>query len=252
MKKIILLFLLAISLVFTVSMKRNKPVIVPNKAELPDKAIASSIDSSIKEVSKPAAAKDKPTITKETPAIALVNRSNRLDKNFIPKHLTIPSVKFSSYASPEVRKMDSEAASALESLFKAAKADGITLLAVSGYRNYDYQNTLYRNKVSSAGKKEADKYVAQPGASEHQTGLAMDVLSNEYGSLDEGFAKTKAYKWLVENCYKYGFIIRYPKGKESITGYNYEPWHLRHVGIKAAVEISQKHLTLEEYLGIFA
>lgn len=245
MKKIILLFLLAISLVFTVSMKRNKPVIVPNKAELPDKAIASSIDSSIKEVSKPAAAK-------ETPTIALVNRNNRLDKNFIPKHLTIPAVKFSAYASAETRKMDSEAASALESLFKAAKADGITLLAVSGYRNYDYQNTLYRNKVSSAGKKEADKYVAQPGASEHQTGLAMDVLSNEYGSLDEGFANTKAYKWLVENCYKYGFIIRYPKGKESITGYNYEPWHLRYVGIKAAVEISQKHLTLEEYLGIFA
>jgi zinc D-Ala-D-Ala carboxypeptidase len=245
MKKILLLLLLAISLVFTVSMKRNEPVAVPSKAAVPDKAVSSSIDTLIKETSKTASAKDKP-------AIALVNRSNRLDKNFIPKQLTIPKVKFAAGASTEVKKMDSVAALALENLFKAAKADGITLLAVSGYRDYDYQNMLYKNKVSAAGKKEADKYVAQPGASEHQTGLAMDVLSNEYGSLDEGFANTKAYKWLVENCYKFGFIIRYPKGKEGITGYNYEPWHLRHVGINYAAEITQKHLTLEEYLGIFA
>lgn len=244
MKKILLLFLLAISLVFTLSMKRKELVSVPSKAEIPDKAINSSIDGSIKENSKPVAAKDKP-------AIALVNRSNRLDKNFVPKHLTIPAVKFAAYASAEVKKMDSEAALALESLFKAAKSDGITLLAVSGYRDYDYQNMLYKNKVSAAGKKEADKYVAQPGSSEHQTGLAMDVLSNEYGSLDEGFANTKSYKWLVENCYKFGFIIRYPKGKEGITGYNYEPWHIRYVGISAS-EITLKHLTLEEYLGVFA
>jgi zinc D-Ala-D-Ala carboxypeptidase len=245
MKKTILLLLLAMSLIFTVSMKRNETLTVPSKADVPDKSIASSIDSSIKDASKPAASNDKP-------AIALVNRSNRLDKNFAPKHLTIPNVKFSSYASADVKKMDAEAALALEDLFKAAKAAGITLLAVSGYRDYEYQNMLYRNKVTAAGKKEADKYVAQPGASEHQTGLAMDVLSNEYGSLDEGFANTKAYKWLVENSYKFGFIIRYPKGKEGITGYNYEPWHLRQVGIAAASEITQKHLTLEEYLGIFA
>ncbi|MEG0772619.1 M15 family metallopeptidase [Clostridium sp.] len=241
MKKILLLLILVISLIFT---ERNEPTDLPNDAAVPDKAIASSNDKTIK-TSKPLAAKKKPVI-------ALVNRSNRLDKNFVPAHLVIPNVKFTTYASAEVKKMDSEAALALESLFRAAKADAITLLAVSGYRNYKYQNMLYRNQVTAVGKKEADKYVAQPGASEHQTGLAMDVLSNEYSSLDEGFANTKAYKWLVENCYEYGFIIRYPKGKESITGYNYEPWHLRYVGISAATKITQKRLTLEEYLGIFA
>lgn len=230
---------------FTVNTKWNKAMDLLNNAAVSDKSIGSSIDEPIKENSKPAVANDKPVI-------ALVNRTNRLDKNFVPEHLVIPSVKFTSYASEKVKKMDLQAAMALDSLFKAASSHAITLLAVSGYRDYEYQSMLYKNQISAVGKEEADKYVAQPGASEHQTGLAMDVLSNEYGSLDEGFANTKAYKWLLENCYKYGFIIRYPKGKESITGYNYEPWHLRYVGITAATEITQKSLTLEEYIGIFA
>lgn len=179
----------------------------------------------------------------------LVNRNNRLEQSYIPQSLKIPNVRFISYADPKVKKMDTSAASALESLFTAARKDGITLLAVSGYRDYSYQQMLYNNKVSAAGRKEADKYVAQPGASEHQTGLAMDVLSDKYTSLDAGFDKTEDYKWLKNNCFKYGFIIRYPKGKENITGYNYEPWHLRYVGISEATEISQKNITLEEYLG---
>ncbi|ERI92200.1 serine-type D-Ala-D-Ala carboxypeptidase [Clostridiales bacterium oral taxon 876 str. F0540] len=183
-----------------------------------------------------------------TTASLLVNRNNRLAKDFVPKSLRIPNVKYISYADPKVKQMDIEAATALESLFDAAKSDSVTLLAVSGYRTYSYQEKLYDNKVSSAGQKEADKYVAQPGASEHQTGLAMDVLSNEYTSLDDGFDKTKAFKWLDKNCSKYGFIIRYPKDKENITGYNYEPWHIRYVGAAEASEISQKHITLEEYL----
>lgn len=180
--------------------------------------------------------------------IALVNRSHIVDKNFTPASLTIPNVRFASYANSMVRKMDAEASKALEDLFKSAKADGIKLIAVSGYRDYSYQEMLYNNKVASAGEKEADKYVAKPGTSEHQTGLAMDVLSTEYTSLDEGFSNTDAYKWLVENSYKYGFIIRYPKGKENITGYNYEPWHIRYVGIYAAAHITNQKTTLEEYL----
>lgn len=180
--------------------------------------------------------------------ILLVNRSNRLEKNYVPQSLTIPNVRFISYADNRVKKMDTTAAEALENLFNAAEEDGVNLLAVSGYRTYSYQEMLYDNKVAAAGRVEADKYVAQPGASEHNTGLAMDVLSDEYSSLDEGFEQTQAYKWLEDNCYKYGFIIRYPKEKEDITGYNYEPWHLRYVGIFEATEISEKHITLEEYL----
>lgn len=178
----------------------------------------------------------------------LVNRSNRLEKNYVPQSLRIPNVKFASFADPNVKKMDTSAASALESLFDAAKKDGITLLAVSGYRDYSYQEMLYDRKASAVGKTEADKYVAQPGASEHQTGLAMDVGSNECATLEQSFDKTQAYKWIESNCYKYGFIIRYPKGKENITGYNYEPWHIRYVGISPASEIFQRHITLEEYL----
>lgn len=180
--------------------------------------------------------------------ILLVNRNNRLEEDYVPQSLRVPNVRFISYADSRVKKMDASAAAALETLFDAAREDDVTLLAVSGYRDYSYQERLYNNKVSAAGQKEADKYVAQPGASEHQTGLAMDVLSDEYSSLDEGFEQTQAYKWIKNNCHKYGFIIRYTKGKENITGYNYEAWHLRYVGISEATEISQKNITLEEYL----
>ncbi|WP_097026194.1 M15 family metallopeptidase [Clostridium peptidivorans] len=182
------------------------------------------------------------------PGILLVNRNNRLEEDYVPQSLRVPNVRFISYADSRVKKIDTSAASALETLFDAAREDGVTLLAVSGYRDYFYQEKLYNNKVSAVGQKEADKYVAQPGASEHQTGLAMDVLSDEYSSLDEGFEQTQAYRWIKNNCHKYGFIIRYPKGKENITGYNYECWHLRYVGISEATEISQKNITLEEYL----
>lgn len=181
-------------------------------------------------------------------SVLLVNKSNKLSRSYIPEDLVTPKVEFISFADPSVKKMDSEAAEALEKLFDAAYADGISLLAVSSYRNYDYQKMLYNNKVKAAGKAEADKYVAQPGASEHQTGLAMDVLSTEYSSLDEGFGNTQAYKWLKENCADYGFIIRYPKDKANITKYNFEPWHIRYVGLTASKEIMDNEITLEEYL----
>ncbi|WP_053240664.1 M15 family metallopeptidase [Clostridium sp. DMHC 10] len=146
--------------------------------------------------------------------------------------------------------MRANAANAAEGLFSAAKTDGITLLGVSCYRPYSYQEEVYTAKVKKDGKTEADKYVAEPGSSEHQSGLAMDLLSTEYTDLDDGFAKTKAYEWLKQNCAKYGFIIRYPKEKISITKYDFEPWHIRYVGTAAAQDIMQKGLTLEEYLGI--
>jgi len=175
----------------------------------------------------------------------LVNRKNIIAKDFIPKSLRIPNVDFVSYADPEVRKMDTVAATALEKMFNDAKVEGILLLAVSGYRDYSYQQKLY----ADAKLQGEEEYVAPPGASEHQTGLAMDVLSNKHTTLDEGFDKTQAFQWLQDNCYKYGFIIRYPKGTESITGYKYEPWHIRYVGVDGATEITQKQITLEEYMG---
>lgn len=182
--------------------------------------------------------------------IVLVNKDNGLEKDNYIKEFKIPNVEFISNGDPNVRKMEIEAAQALENLFNAAIKDNIILLGVSGYRDYSYQEKLYNDKVDRSGKEEADKYVAQAGESEHQTGLAMDLLSDEYRTLDEGFKNTKAYKWIIENSYKYGFILRYPEGKEEVTGYAYEPWHIRYVGDRVAKEISSKGITLEEYLNV--
>lgn len=143
----------------------------------------------------------------------------------------------------------------LTSLFKTAfnsmKSDasnqGINLKIISDYRSYSRQKTIYNNYVNKDGKEKADTYSARPGHSEHQTGLAADI-----NSLYTSFINTKEGKWLNDNCYKYGFIIRYPKGKESITGYMYEPWHIRYVGTSLANTLYNggNWITLEEYFGI--
>ncbi len=155
-------------------------------------------------------------------SLLLVNRDNKLDEHYLPNDLTVPNIRFLGNSNLEVRRLRRVASGALENLFQEAKNEKIILLGVSGYRNYHYQVNVYNNSVYRNGQQHADKYVAQPGTSEHQTGLAMDIVSTEYTNLDESFVNTRAYKWLKENCYKYGFIIRYPKEKEDITGYNFE------------------------------
>lgn len=129
----------------------------------------------------------------------------------------------------------------------AAKNANINLNIRSGFRSYNTQVSLYNNYVKRDGKTAADTYSARAGHSEHQTGLAADI-----NSLEQSFINTKEGKWLNENCYKYGFIIRYPKGKEDITGYIYEPWHIRYVGtdISSKLYNNGNWITLEEYLGI--
>ena len=146
------------------------------------------------------------------------------------------------------REMRVDAADAIEKMFADAANDGIDLIGISGYRSYEYQKIVYNRSIAIEGQEYTDHYVAIPGTSEHQTGLVMDLLSSEYLSLDEGFEDTKAFQWISENMSKYGFILRYPKGKESITGYDYEPWHLRYVGVDPAKKIMDKGITLEEYL----
>lgn len=128
-----------------------------------------------------------------------------------------------------------------------AKSLGLNLWIASGYRSYWTQNTLYNNYVAADGKEEADTYSARPGYSEHQTGLAFDL-----NSVESSFANTDEGKWVKDNCYRYGLIIRYPKGKENITGYMYEPWHLRYVGVELATKLYNNGdwITLEEYFGV--
>lgn len=145
---------------------------------------------------------------------------------------------------PSYGGLDSQATQALDKLQKAAENAGYSIPTLSAYRSYDYQGTLYNNYVARDGQAAADTYSARPGFSEHQSGLAFDV-----GELDDNYGNTAAGTWLREHCHEFGFIIRYPKGKESITGYMYEPWHIRYVGKDVAAQIYQKNVTLEEYLG---
>lgn len=152
-----------------------------------------------------------------------------------------------TYALPSTYNpgVNSEAQSAFNKMQAAASNDGVKIWIRSGFRSYDYQKTLYNNYVSKDGKTAADTYSARPGHSEHQTGLAFDL-----NSLSTSFGETKEGKWLAKNCAKYGFIIRYPKGKESITGYQYEPWHVRYLGVETATKVYESGKCLEEYLGI--
>ena len=145
-----------------------------------------------------------------------------------------------------------EARAAFEQMATDAKALGFDLVAFSGFRSYEYQTTLYNNYVNRDGKEAADRYSARPGHSEHQTGLAFDVGENSQQDLwlTAEFGETPAGKWLADNAHKYGFILRYPEGKEEITGFMYESWHFRYLGIEKATDVKETGLTLEEYLGI--
>lgn len=177
----------------------------------------------------------------------IVNKKSMLPDGYKPDDLVVPNVSFAFSGTYEKSYMREEAARALEKLFALAKKDGITLQAVSGFRSLEYQKTVYQNNVKRQGKEQADRVSARPGHSEHQTGLTMDVSASSVGNtLEQSFATTKEGKWLAANAHRAGFIIRYLKGKESITGYSYEPWHIRYVG-DIANEIYEKGITLEEY-----
>ena len=184
--------------------------------------------------------------------LILVNKVFALPQDYTPQDLVRPDVAF-SFGDQDLEKsyMRKEAASALEKMFADAKSQDIHLFAVSGYRSYQRQDDNFHNKVNKIGEEAAAKIVAYPGNSEHQTGLAMDISSQSANfKLTEQFGGTPEGKWLMENAHRFGYILRYPKGLETITGYNYEPWHYRYVGLKAAAEIYKNQLTLEEYFNI--
>ena len=138
---------------------------------------------------------------------------------------------------------------------EAALLEGMDIDISSGYRSYAYQQKLFKYNVELIGLEETKKKVALPGTSDHHTGLALDYYSfrtNEDGSIfpyTDIKEEDREYQWIKDNCYKYGYIVRYPKGKEHITGYIFEPWHLRYVGLDIAKEIYYNNITLEEYVG---
>ena len=134
---------------------------------------------------------------------------------------------------------------AFQKLSDAAAQEGLDLYIGSDYRDYAYQVKIYNNYCEIYGSEQADSFSARPGYSEHQTGLTIDC-----NTIDDAFGETAEATWLAEHCADYGFIIRFPDGKENITGYQYEPWHIRYVGVDTAKEIMSQGLTLEEYLGV--
>jgi len=194
--------------------------------------------------------KDIATVGNASSITVLVNKLNKLPENYKPANLVYPNVKFTFDEKIEKRMMVKEAADALEKLFEAAEKDGLPLAGVSAYRPHSRQAELFQSYVKKDGLETALTYSAYPGTSEHETGLAIDVAGSDGAcSASDCFADHPEAKWLADHAHEYGYIIRYPEGKEKITGYQYEAWHLRYVGLDAATKIYDKQLTLEEYNG---
>lgn len=183
-----------------------------------------------------------------TDTLILVNRDNRAPNMKLV--LVKPDVTPTREAISENIYMRPVAAQALEQLFAAAEEEGVILYATSGYRSYATQKAIYDRRVQERGKERTELTTAPPGCSEHQTGLAMDVegqstkgkgLTKEFGDSPEGI-------WLAENCYRFGFIIRYKAEWKQITGYTYEPWHIRYVGVEHAMAIKELDIPFETYI----
>ncbi|ENH96328.1 carboxypeptidase [Gracilibacillus halophilus YIM-C55.5] len=181
----------------------------------------------------------------------LVNKNHRLPADYVPNNLVVPDVRFPFNADLPKKQMREVAARALENMFAAGDQAGVDLFAQSGYRSYNRQDAIFTANVNQYGREQANQFSAQPGESEHQTGLTMDVTSADIDfQLIKEFANTDEGQWVKQHASEYGFIIRYPKGKTNITGYQYEPWHLRYVGKDIAKEIDKNNMTFEEYLGV--
>ena len=176
--------------------------------------------------------------------LLIVNKYYYLDKNYVPSNLVAVDSK---YGRGSIKK---EAYDAFIEMYNDASKLGLYPYIQSPYRSYSYQTTLYNNYVKRDGVKEADTYSARPGYSEHQTGLAMDLGTSKNHSIGD-FEKSKEFDWVSKNAYKYGFILRYPKNKQYLTGYMYEPWHYRYVGKDIAKYIYENNITYEEYFEYF-
>lgn len=175
--------------------------------------------------------------------LVLVNKNYKLPDGFEPDELEQIPANYAVGADREYY-MQKEALDAFIKMSDAAYAEDkeIDLRVISGYRSNSYQNWLYNNYSENYGQEEADTYSARPGHSEHETGLACDI-----NVVDQSFENTKAFAWLQEHAHEYGYILRFPKGKEHITGYIYEPWHWRYIGVEYAEAVKNSGLTYEEY-----
>lgn len=172
---------------------------------------------------------------------ALVNKNYRLEEDYMPSDLEEVDIEFSH----EHKYLRHDAKIAFEKMATIAKKDGYQIVLVSAYRSYSYQEELYNYYVKTSGKNYADRCSARPGHSEHQTGLALDIMGKN-GDYNR-FEDTKEFEWMQKHAHEYGFILRYPSDGYDITGFKYEPWHYRYVGIELATYLTNKKITLDEY-----
>ena len=184
--------------------------------------------------------------------LVLVNKYLKLDKNYIPNDLEQINYKYFINGNRKTSFLRKEAKEAFERLSEDSIKNGTPVYGQSAYRSYEKQEALYNKAVKSYGKDKADMDTSKPGHSEHQTGLTIDVSSTKKGNMLE-FGSTLSFSWMSNNAYKYGFILRYPKGKEHIHGFIYEAWHYRYVGIKVAKDMHDNYsnLTFDEYYYMF-
>ena len=179
----------------------------------------------------------------------LVNKENLLPRDYVPEELVeIHEPTGCKLDKTYVNQLNIEVYRAFKEMQKDALKDGYEIFVDSSYRSYEYQERVFNKVVAEKGMEHARKFVATPGGSEHQTGLAIDIIFRRNNKMiEEQTENDPEIEWLFSNAHKYGFILRYPKGKEKITGYNFEPWHFRYVGKKLSEEIYTSNITLEEF-----
>lgn len=220
---------------------------VYNNAESP---INDSLVTSDKQAEEKGFDKQQYSLDDPTSQWVIVNKLRPIPVTFVPD-LIVPDVQLRLSAQDEQMQINTTTAPAVKEMFTAAKNDGVNLVFGSGYRSTTQQQKFYDAYVAKDGKAGADTYSARPGYSEHQTGFAFDITSPDGKChLEICWADTPEGQWIASNAYKYGFVIRYPKGNKSITGYQYEPWHVRFVGQDLAKEINQTNKTLEEFFDL--
>ena len=180
--------------------------------------------------------------------LILVNKYLKLNNTYKPQYIENIDSKYFIFGNIFVRGLVKDAKDSFEKLSQDSIKNGTPVYGQSAYRSYDYQTIIYKNAISNYNKKIADKDTARPGFSEHQTGLAIDVSSTKNGNM-LNFFNSFSYKWMINNAYKYGFILRYTFSKEFVHGYINEPWHYRYVGIKISLDMHFNHddLTFDEY-----
>jgi D-alanyl-D-alanine carboxypeptidase len=231
--------------------KKNEQTEIARVAK--QKAIAAAIEAKKKEpvyITLPNAKKIRAIVDdyyKPNSLWIIVNKTHPIPADYAPSPIKIPDVTTRTDKSDDERSVRSDITTPLQDMFAQAVTDGHQLMIGSAYRSAALQKTYFDNLAASVGEEAANQAVARPGQSEHQTGLAIDISTlSQQCYLDKCFATTDDGLWLLNNSYKFGFILRYPEGKELITGYQYEPWHFRYVGIDLATALHESNLTLDE------